>query len=133
MRSEPLTFSTRARSRLVAPGFEASASSTRALSRTGALPRVPFFGGLLRGFGCFPPGCFFLGRFLFRFGFGLCLWLGGRLCSLRRFLLFLCAALGDAVRDQRGCLFERDGLGIAAARNRRVCRTIGHIGTIAAF
>src|ERR1700749_1537095 len=99
MRSEPLTFSAFARSRLVAPGCAASASSTRALSRTGALPRAPFFGVLLRGFGCFPLGCFFLGSFFVRFGFGLFLWLGFRLLGgrLRRFLFLpFAAALRDA-------------------------------------
>src|ERR1700744_1210212 len=94
MRSEPVTPSMRPMSRLPAPGCEASASSTRALSRTGALPRAPFFGGLLRGFGGFPLGCFFLGSFFVRFGFGLFLGLGFRLLGgrLRRFLFLRFAA-----------------------------------------
>src|SRR6185312_10916212 len=99
MRSEPLTPNIRARSRLVAPGSDASASSTRALSRTGALP-APFFGDLLRGFGCFPLGCFFLGRFFVRFGFGLFLWRGGLGGLLRHFLFLFAAALGRTLRDQ---------------------------------
>src|SRR5215471_3274656 len=129
MRSEPLTLSARARSRLVAPGSDASASRTRALSRTGALLRAPFFGGLLRGFGCFPLGCFLFGSFCFRFGFELFLGFGGFRLLCR--LLFLAAAFGRPLGDQRRCLFERDRLRIVAGGNGGVGRAVGHIGTVA--